>query len=231
MERFEGFGTETVAFFEGLAADNSKTFFEANRASYERAVRAPMAALLAEAANLFAGEVHLFRPNRDIRFSRDKSPYKTECSGLVRAIPGSAAPRYASVSASGFLAATGYHGMAEDQVARYRAAVDDPQTGAALAELLAGLRKAGLEVSGRGVGTAPRGFRRDHPRIDLLRLKEIVVGAPLPPERLASRAPADHAFAVWREAMPLLDWLDDNVGPSAAPIEARLAAAGRRPAR
>ena len=79
---FNGWPAEALEFYEGLAADNSKAYWTAHKDSYERDVYAPMAALLAELEPDF-GEGKTFRPYRDVRFSADKSPYKTNIGATV----------------------------------------------------------------------------------------------------------------------------------------------------
>ena len=83
MTTFRGWPVEALEFFEGLEADNSKTYWNENKAIYETMVRAPMEALLAELASEW-GEGRIFRPYRDIRFSRDKAPYKTAAAAMKR---------------------------------------------------------------------------------------------------------------------------------------------------
>ena len=77
------FDDAAFAFYEGLRADNSKTYWTANKSVYERAVREPMRALLDDLAPVFDAEPALFRPYRDVRFSKDKSPYKTHQGGFL----------------------------------------------------------------------------------------------------------------------------------------------------
>ena len=90
---FRGWPVEAIEFFEGLEADNSKTYWQRNKEVYDSMVRVPMEELLAELGPEF-GESRIFRPYRDIRFSADKSPYKTNIGATVgsarsRCIPSS----------------------------------------------------------------------------------------------------------------------------------------------
>ncbi|MEZ5767267.1 MAG: DUF2461 family protein [Paracoccaceae bacterium] len=97
MPEFDTLVADALGFFDDLAADNSRDWFAANKARYERAVKAPAEALLAEIAVQIATatgaapETKLYRINRDLRFSKDKTPYSTicTCSGATRR-PGSA---------------------------------------------------------------------------------------------------------------------------------------------
>src|SRR5690242_14700810 len=132
-----------------------------------------MEALLTELSERFGGEVKMFRQNRDIRFSPDKSPYKTNTYGVIYGSGIAAQGLYASISADGLVAGSGYHMMARDQLDRYREQVADDARGTELAKLVARAQKAGLELWGDSLTTAPRGYAKDHERIELLRRKSL----------------------------------------------------------
>jgi uncharacterized protein (TIGR02453 family) len=209
------FGPGAVAWFEGLERDNSRAYFQATRATFEEQVRAPFERLLDELGAELGGEVQVFRQHRDVRFSPDKSPYKTRTYGVVHSVPDSAAAFYAEISARGLYAAAGYWRMASDQLKRYRAAVvDDDGPGGALADAVAELQRAGLELAPPALKTAPRGMPRDHPRVELLRYKDLIAGRRLGPgPKLATRAARTHVAGTWAAARPLVSWLDAHVGP------------------
>ena len=212
------FGAGAVAWFEGLERDNTRAYFAATRHTFDEEVRAPFERLLAELSAEFGGEVHVFRQHRDVRFSADKSPYKTRTYGILHSLPGSAAALYAELSARGLYAASGYYRMASDQLERYRAAVIDDAGGEALARAVAAVEGEGLELTPPALKTAPRGMPRDHPRVALLRYKDLIAGCRLGPgPELATPAARDHVASTWRAARPLVDWLDEHVGASAMP--------------
>jgi uncharacterized protein (TIGR02453 family) len=225
---FDGFPAAAFDWFAGLERDNSRSYFAATREVYERNVRGALEALLEELAPAFGGgPIRMFRQQRDVRFSPDKSPYKTTTYGLVRGPPGSEAGFYAQVSARGLFAGTGYHEFAPDQLDRYRAAVLDDAAGTALDRAVQALGEGGFEVYGEALKTAPRGVARDHPRIRLLRHKAVFGGRAL--ERAGQGIPAqpalDHVAATWRMGDALNAWLDEHVGPSTTPPDMRF---GRR---
>ena len=164
---FRGWRVEALEFFEGLEAENSKAYWQRNKDVYEKLVRAPMEELLAELAPEW-GDGRVFRPYRDVRFSRDKSPYKTHIGAMV-------GEGYVQLSAEGLAAGSGMWEMAPDQLERFRDAVDAERSGKALSKLVAGARAAGLELMAHEtLKTAPRGYPKDHPRIELLRYKGLV---------------------------------------------------------
>src|SRR5207253_5514416 len=108
MTKFEGFGPQVREWFAGLEADNSREYFAASRDFFSASIRDQMEALLAELAQKFGGEVKMFRQNRDVRFSADKSPYKTNTYGVIYGSGVAAQGLYASISARGLVAGSGY---------------------------------------------------------------------------------------------------------------------------
>jgi uncharacterized protein (TIGR02453 family) len=210
---FAGFGPEAFTWFAGLEADNAKPWFDAHRAQYDQHVRGALEALLEEVAG--GAPVKLMRQHRDVRFSRDKSPYKTRTYGVVDG------RLYAELSSGGLFAGTGIYGFAPDQLERYRAAVADDASGGELESILGALDAAGVEVFGEALKVAPRGFPRDHPRVALLRHKLLLAGARLAPDeetRTISRTAAlAHAQDTWTACAPMSAWLDTYVGASTLP--------------
>ena len=222
MTRFGGFGPGVHEWFLGLEADNSKEYFAAHRQFFDDEVRGQMEALLNELGERFGGEVKLFRQNRDIRFSADKSPYKTNTYGVLRGTEIAAQGLYASISARGLVAGSGYHVMGRDQLDRYREAVDDDEHGTELSQLVGKAEKAGLEVWGESLTTAPRGYPKDHERIALLRRKSLSLGATTSSERGISRADGlRFVTRTWRAAAPVTGWLDEHVGATTLPANRR----------
>jgi uncharacterized protein (TIGR02453 family) len=215
MTTFDGFGPKVRRWFEGLEADNSREYFAAHRDVFEESIRDQMQALLTELSHTFGGEVKLFRQNRDIRFSPDKSPYKTNTYGVVYGSELAAQGLYASISARGLVAGSGYHMMARDQLERYRDAVGDDTHGPELRTLAAKAEQAGLELWGESLATAPRGYPKDHERIELLRRKSLALGSALTFGRGIGRTDGlQFVTKTWRGAAPVTGWLDREVGAS-----------------
>ena len=171
---FAGWPPEAMDFFEGLVADNSKAYWQAHKEEYEQAVLAPMLELIAELSPQF-GEGHVFRPYRDVRFSADKSPYKTAIAATI-------GRGYVQLSADGLGAGAGLHMPAPDQLERYRRAVDDDAAGAELEAIVKAGGESGIEFSAHEkLKTVPRGYAKEHPRAELLRQKGLTAWQQWPP--------------------------------------------------
>ncbi|WP_117213567.1 DUF2461 domain-containing protein [Allorhizocola rhizosphaerae] len=205
---FSGFTDEATLFYEGLMADNSKTYWTAHKDVYERAVRRPMQELLDELAPAFDADVTLFRPYRDVRFSKDKSPYKTHQGGFLEVVSG--VGYYVQIDAEGVLVGGGFHAHDREQIARYRSAVDAPGSGKQLADIVGKLEKAGFEIGGEQVKTRPRGVAPDHPRLDLMRREYVTAGRKLAPEQ----ATVASVKKDWRRLVPLIEWVQENAPPT-----------------
>jgi uncharacterized protein (TIGR02453 family) len=204
---FGGWPGEALTFYEGLEADNSKSYWTSHKAVYDAAVHGPMAELAEELATELGGESKIFRPHRDIRFSQDKTPYKTHIGAVI------AGTGYVQLSADGLASGAGRWHLEPDELTRYRAAVAGP-AGAELAAVVAGIEKAGIEIHGHdSLKSAPRGYAADHPRIDLLRHKGLTSWQHWPPAPwLATAEAKDRVLAFLRASAPLVDWLTGHVG-------------------
>lgn len=216
---FTGFPRAAFDWFAGLEADNTRAYFTAARDVYESSVRGALEDMLEELAGEHGGAVHMFRQHRDVRFSPDKSPYKTTTYGLIVDRPGSRAALYAQLSVRGLFAGTGYHVLAADQLERMREAIADERSGPTLERAVAAAEAAGLEVFGEALKVAPRGYPRDHPRVRLLRHRSLVAGRQLAPGAggIGRDAALEHARAAWAACEPMVAWLDRHVGMSELP--------------
>jgi uncharacterized protein (TIGR02453 family) len=209
---FRGWSDAALDFYRRLEVENTKAFWSAHKAVYEAEVRAPFDALSDLVADEF-GPLRVFRPYRDVRFSKDKSPYKTRCYGVTEGEGGES--YYVEISADGLVAASGYWMMAKDQLARYRQGIDDEGRGPELERVVVSLRDQGFAIEGQGLKTAPRGYPRDHPRVELLRCKSLAALRSFEPAAwFHTGAAATRITDVWRAAGPMNAWLARHVGPS-----------------
>ena len=210
---FRGWPQEALDFYVGLEADNSRSYWLAHKATYDECVKAPFVALSEEVEREF-GPLRVFRPNRDIRFSKDKSPYKTAAAAATEGEGGAA--YYVQISSEGLYVGSGYYHLAPDQLERYRVAVADARTGPKLATAVAGLRRQRYDVDSReSLTRAPRGYPPDHPRVELLRYKGMHAGRVFgAPRWLHAGGALDRIVKTWRDAGAMNRWLDKHVGPS-----------------
>lgn len=213
---FQGWPAEALDFYEGLEADNSKAYWTAHKGAYDASVHAPMTALLAELEDEF-GEGKIFRPYRDVRFSADKSPYKTHIGATLHG------GGYVQFSFDGLASGNGRYMMASDQLDRFRKAIAEDRTGKELLRIIAKVEAQDIEViSHQFLKTAPRGYAKDHPRIDLLQRKDLIAWKRWPVEPWLETAEAKNRIVAFlRAAKPLQAWLDDNVGDSDLPERRR----------
>ena len=209
---FSGWPVEAVEFYEGLQADNSKPYWQDHKAVYEQCVRVPMELLLVELADEF-GAAKLFRPYRDVRFSANKEPYKTSCAATLGQGVGQA---YLSFSADGLSVGGGLYMPDPAALQRYRTAVDREKSGTQLAQIVDDLHRAGYQTMAHEVlKTAPKGFPKDHPRIELLRHKGIAMMKDWPVGAWLGTAKAkDNVLSTLRAGVPLNEWLSRYVSRS-----------------
>ncbi|GAA1926835.1 DUF2461 domain-containing protein [Nocardioides marmoribigeumensis] len=210
MGEFTGFPVAALDFYDDLEVDNTKSFWEAHRTTYDEAVRVPMAALCAALEPEF-GEAKVFRPYRDVRFAKDKTPYKTHQGGFVQAGP--ATGWYVQVSAAGVRVSVGYYHAEKESLAAIRKGIDDDLAGPRLLRIVTKLRKGGWEQGGETLKTTPRGYDADHPRIDLLRHKSLTFTTDYGfDEVIHTPALADRVRADWRAGRPLVEWVGERTG-------------------
>jgi uncharacterized protein (TIGR02453 family) len=205
MHEFSGFPEAALDFYDDLEMDNTKTFWEAHREVYATAVAAPMKALTAALADEF-GDAKIFRPYRDVRFAKDKTPYKTHQGAFVAKGPSTG--YYVQVGAPGVRVGVGYYEASGPRLASIREAIVEQRRGAELEDILATMTSAGWELGGDKLKTSPRGYDADHPRIELLRHKSMTLGKAYGFEPFIHTPElVDQVRADWRAATPFVEWV------------------------
>jgi len=210
MSTFQGFPEAALDFYDDLEMDNTKAFWEAHKPTYLEAVKEPMLALTEALAPEF-GAAKVFRPHRDTRFAKDKTPYKTNQGAFVGVGP--ACGWYVEIAARGVRTGAGFYDASSSDLARIRTSIDVEATGKQLQRILTKLEKAGFTIGGERLKTTPRGYDADHPRIDLLRHKSLTVGrdygfTPVihTPDLL------DAVRSDWHACRPLVEWVSERLG-------------------
>ena len=210
MAAFRGFLPEALEFLIELEANNDRDWFKANRARYDEFVVAPATALGEDLSDL--GRPKLFRPWNDTRFHA--APPIKEHVGLAIGYEG-AGGFYVELSLDGLLVAAGLHNPASDQVERMRVAIDKPRTAASLAKAIGTAEAAGLELNAPDLVRGPRGYPPDHPRMDLLRRRRLVVAKRHEVGRWVEKPAAGKRIREQLDAAaPLVRWLRSHVGPT-----------------
>jgi uncharacterized protein (TIGR02453 family) len=206
---FRGWPTDAIEFFEDLEEDNTKSFWRAHLETYENSVKRPMEDLLADLEPEF-GPGRIFRPYRDVRFSKDKSPYKTNIAAMV------GPSGYVTLTPTGLGVGAGMYMMAPDQLERYRKALDANRTGTALEAIVEAVRQQGYGCGPADpLKTAPKGYPKEHPRIELLRGRGLTTWQLWAPAKwLATSKAKERVVGVLQASVPLNEWLNKHVGDS-----------------
>jgi uncharacterized protein (TIGR02453 family) len=223
---FQGFGPKALPFFKALAFHQSREWFEANRDAYESAIKGPMGDLVEDVAGRLRQakipikgdrKSSLFRIHRDVRFSNNKDPYKTNAGVALTRSGGKNDPGvlYFHLSPEECFFAAGFHLPEPDALVRLRgAAARAPKPFKAMTKKLA---KAGLALSDEGsLNRAPRGFEAvDDPEIAAaIRLKSLICMRPVATPAIALPSLAEDLCAFARDALPLLTWGWDALADS-----------------
>lgn len=215
---FQGFPVGIISFFEDLGGNNNKAWFDANKRRYEECVKEPALAfgeLMAEKlADIAAGpppEASPFRIYRDIRFSKDKSPYKTHM-GIPFGDPGykkgESPGFYFHLDARQLIVGAGLYSFDKPVLEAYRQAVLHEESGARLALIVADLTDQGYDIWGRTYKRVPRGYDPEHPRTGLLLHSGLFAGLAEPPlPELHSPEIIDYCLEHYRNLAPLQHWL------------------------
>ena len=203
---FSGIPVAALDFYEDLENDNTKSFWTAHKQVYDEQVKAPLEALCAEFEKDF-GPAKLFRPYRDVRFAKDKTPYKTHQGAWF-----GETSRYVQIGAAGLLVAAGYWDTSAAQVDRFRRAVADEVAGEALVRAITKCVRSGNTLGGHTLTRVPGGYAKDHARADLLRHKTLTASREVGCPAWLSTARAKTEIAkVLRSMDPVVDWLDVHI--------------------
>jgi uncharacterized protein (TIGR02453 family) len=207
---FTGFPQQALDFYDDLEVDNSRTFWEKHKGTYEYSVKRPMVALCAALGEEF-GDAKVFRPYRDVRFAKDKTPYKTHQGAFVPSGPSTG--WYVQVGAPGVRVGVGFYEASPARLAAIRTAIAEERRGRQLARIIAKLQRDGWELGGDTLKTSPRGYDPGHPRIELLRHRSMTLGRSYGFEPVIHTSELlDLVRADWRAATPFVRWVTENAG-------------------
>jgi len=215
---FTGFRAEAFDFYDGLVADNTKAYWSDHKDDYQRLIREPYEQLALDVSDDF-GEGHIYRPYRDLRFSKDKTPYKDHQGMYVEMRNGIG--WYVQLNRDGLMIAGGWYMASSEQIQRFRRAVDSPRADE-LEALVASTTTAGFTIDGDQLKTRPRGVDPQHPRLHLLRYKSIYAHRQWEPAAWMGTRECGHRIREgWSALTPLMGWLADVAGPGEKPVGSR----------
>jgi len=210
---------QAFEFFAGLSANNNRDWYLANKPVYQSKVKTPFVSLLEEVSRRLAGETNalrggagtVFRLNRDVRFSHDKSPYKTHIAGLLTE-SGSKDPSaplvYLHLDSSGGFFAAGLWQPDTDNLRDLRNRMIEDEAG--FSQLVRSLADNGLQFDrSEATKMMPRGFSdfSHHPHSDYVKLKNLIVRADVPSDLWAEEKIVDAVVDFVLSASPLLKFL------------------------
>ncbi|MEM9850774.1 MAG: DUF2461 domain-containing protein [Pseudomonadota bacterium] len=220
----QGFDNRSLSLLSELAANNNRDWFHAHKDDIKARVQEPFADLLEALTNrlsdaavpLIGGPKTMFRMQRDVRFSKDKTPYKPSVSGMLTRSGAKAemgGVLYLVVDPLGGMMGAGWYMLAPKELAPLRQAI---VTGKADVDaLMADLNARGRCLSDHNSLTnLPRGFsaHADHPHAHILKMKSLLMRADLTPQDWISGDVVDHAQQFALDAMPLLRFGREHLG-------------------
>jgi uncharacterized protein (TIGR02453 family) len=228
---FKGFGPGALGLLGDLAEHNDREWFAANKECYERDLLDPERDFVNAIGTAFASrdervqavpavDKSIFRIHRDIRFSKDKSPYKTYSDMFFWVgSPRKSAPGYfLRLSPGEIWVGCGAHSLTDEQLRRYRVAVLDGLHGQWLEHIFEDLTAKGYEIGESTLKRVPAGFDAQHPRADYLKFTVVhAIAKVSPPPEMAGPEFVDWCMAHFIDTKPLVDWLAEQLGGAQAP--------------
>ena len=217
---FPGFPPEAMGFLRGLARNNRREWFQPRKAVYETSVKQPMRELVAALNQALTGfapeyatdpEKAIFRIYRDVRFSKDKKPYKEHIAASFPLRGGMSHGHggfYLSVSHKEVAVGGGVYMPEPAALLAIRNHIAENH--AALRRILANpkLRRLLGDLQGEQLARVPKGFCADHPAADLMRFKQFVLYVELPPRVATSAALYPEIVDRFRVMVPFLRFLN-----------------------
>jgi uncharacterized protein (TIGR02453 family) len=218
---FQGFDPRLIEFLRDLGNSNTREWFQAHYADYQAYLVEPareFVLAMGECLPRLGADIHaeprvrgsIFAINRDVRFSKDKTPYKTyldlwfwQGNGPSRERPG----YFFRLTAETLILGAGMHAFSDSALALYREAVLNDDRGA---QLLAAVKSTGIEVHGQTYKKVPPGLPAEHPRADWLRHSGLFAQfeQPLPPQVFSAQL-TELCFEQFQRLQPLQQWLVD----------------------
>lgn len=212
---FTGFPEEAFKFLVGLKEDNSRAYWQEHNEVWQEVIRPTMRSLMDELEPFF-GPLRMYRPNRDIRFSRNKDPYKTWVGITTQGTGPGGIGLFFAIEPRSMRISAGSGAFAADQIKEYRRSLDNPVAGPNFERIVSGIIQAGYKVtSGRRpeLVRMPRGYDQDHPRATYLKWRGVVLRHQKAYESwFGTPVILDHIIRTWSTGLPLIEWIQEFVG-------------------
>jgi uncharacterized protein (TIGR02453 family) len=204
---------EVFSFFKLLAQNNNRSWFHENKKSYANVRQNivdfsnDMESRLNLTDSIELGK--LFRINRDVRFSKDKSPYKSNISGYFKRLGEERrGSYYFSFQPGNTFIGGGFYGPNKEDTFRIRKEFEMDDTINAIIEA-SDFKKYFGELIGEGVATAPRGFDKDHPNIHWIRKKQWYVLRKFTDEQVLDASFVDEVHKTYLAVRPFFDYMSE----------------------
>ncbi|MEM8861179.1 MAG: DUF2461 domain-containing protein [Chloroflexota bacterium] len=220
---FPGFPEDALTFYAQIAENNNKPWFEANKPRFKNNVQKPAQMFVEifgdrlrelvdgmQYDTRLTGSGSIFRIYRDTRFSKDKTPYKTNLAIAWWQGSGKKTNRpsfYFGLEPDSAFFGGGTYMFVSDYLEKYREAVADDKMGNELADILAEVTDKGYTIRGEQYKKVPRGYDKEHPRGDLLKYKGMyLAGQNVTPDIVTSADLVDHCYSIAADYAPLIKW-------------------------
>lgn len=214
---FSGFNDDIFNFLRGLEVHNSKAYWAEHQAVWQGQVRPAMQALLTDLTPYF-GNIRMYRPNRDIRFSHDKSPYKTWVGITTQGTGPGGIGLFFAIEPYGVRFSAGSSAFASDQIKEFRRALDNPVAGNEFLRIKQAIEAHGnIVMSGKNpqLQRVPKDYDADHPRAEYLKWRGAVMRKRFELEDWVYQPSlVDKVTEIWSQGLPLVEWIQTNVGPT-----------------
>lgn len=226
MSDFQGFPPEAFSFLSDLAKNNNRDWFQENKKRYQQVLQKPAVAFVEALGHRLQsiaphiqidprtnGSGNLMRINRDTRFSKDKSPYKTAIAGMFWEGAGKKTenPSFGfHMESDGLQLMAGMFQFPKPMLTAYREAVDDENLSNELIKITNKVKANGnYSINGEHYKKAPRGYAADHPRLEWLRYNALYASytGVIPVQLLTSADAVETVFGHFQMIAPIQQWL------------------------
>ncbi len=213
-----GIDPKVLTFLKAVGKNNNRPWFKENKAKYDVAHQSMITfadALISEMSKYdelvpMTGKQSLFRIYRDVRFSKDKSPYKTSMSGfLKRATKLRRGGMYFHIEPAGSFIGGGFWGPNKDDLQRIRQEIAADAKPLRKIIKSANFKKHFGSLQGEQLKTAPKGYPKDHPNIDLLRYKQFLLSRRFSDKEIKDATFLTEVVKTYRAMRPFFDYMSD----------------------